>query len=91
VCWTSDEFDPDGSSGVFARRFNAAGDPLGTEFCIPKVFDGNQCGACIAATAPNEFAVSWIDKAPDHLGVFLQRFSFSRDEGPSSRAEKPNP
>ncbi len=77
VCWTSEGFDPDGSSGVFARRFNAAGVPLGAEFRVPGNLAGDQFGACVAATTPNEFAISWCDNAVDHKGVFVQRFRAS--------------
>jgi hypothetical protein len=86
VCWTSEGYDSDGSSGVFARRFNAAGAPLGAEFRVPGNLEGDQFGVCVAATTPNEFAISWCDNAVDHKGVFVQRFRASVPDSLSGKS-----
>jgi hypothetical protein len=76
VAWYS--FAPqDGSDGgVFGRRFDAAGSPLGGEFQINTNTTGLQCCPSVARDGTGRFVVTWTDHGP-FLGereVFAQRF-----------------
>jgi hypothetical protein len=50
--------DGDGS-GVFARRLDAAGNPIGTEFRVNESTTGAQGGAAVAMASAGEFVVVW--------------------------------
>ena len=70
--------DQDGSaSGVFGRRFNAFGAPLGTEFRVNSYTTSVQRRAAVAAAANGSFVVVWASGGQDGSseGIFGQRFS----------------
>jgi hypothetical protein len=64
-------------SGVFARRFNAAGQPLGGEFRANTTTTGLQADPTVAMDANGDFVVAWEgwDQDGSGLGVFAQRYS----------------
>ena len=60
VVWNS--FGQDGSqSGIFGRRFDDGGLPLGTEFQVNVVTTGFQSNPSVAMDAAGEFVVVWDD------------------------------
>jgi len=75
VCWMSDGQDGD-STGIFARRYNAAGIALGTEFQVNTYTDHYQAYPSIAAAASGDFIVAWESYAQDGsgAGVYAQRY-----------------
>lgn len=76
VAW--DSLYQDGSHrGVFGKRFNAAGSPLGSEFQVNTFTTGDQIGPAVAAGAAGDFVVAWNSKYQDGstYGVFGQRLS----------------
>jgi len=67
----------DGSgSGVFGRRFNAAGEPVGGEFPIPTETRGDQRRPVVAGHANGEFVVVWESERDDGgFDILARRFS----------------
>jgi hypothetical protein len=75
VAWTS--LGQDGSyGGVFGRRFDSAGSPLGSEFRINSHTTGDQRSPAIALDAGGNFVVAWNGYNQDGSGsgVFGHRF-----------------
>ena len=83
VVWHSQGQDGSGF-GTFAKRYSAAGVPLGAEFQVNTFTTGNQGEASVASNASGNFVVVWTSEfqdgggpgppGSDH-GVFGQRFS----------------
>ncbi|MCE9605259.1 MAG: cadherin repeat domain-containing protein [Planctomycetia bacterium] len=75
VVWTSAAQDGSGT-GVYGRRFDAAGNPLGAEFRINTTTAGNQTEAAVATDGAGNFLVTWSSQAQDGsgYGVYGQRF-----------------
>lgn len=77
VSWTSYGQDPDSSPGIYAKRYNSSGSPVGVEFRVNTHTSGDQIGSTIAALADGGFVVGWTaydqDPAGD-AGVYAQRF-----------------
>ena len=74
IVWDSSQ---DGSDlGIFGRRFDAAGMPLGDEFQINSHTSGQQGFPRIAGDGAGNFVVVWMSLAQDgsYEGVFAQRF-----------------
>jgi hypothetical protein len=77
VVWQSPQ---DGDAlGIFGRRFDAAGQPLGTEFQVNSYTTGQQGQPAVAMSASGEFVVVWRSASQDgdFYGVFGQRFGTS--------------
>src|SRR5689334_7228735 len=75
IVW--DSFDQDGDSyGVFARRFDSAGSPLGAEFQVNTYTTESQYEAVVAASRDGEFVVAWnsFGQDGDFQGIFARRF-----------------
>lgn len=77
ITWTSPpplpgEFTPqDGdASAVVARRFDAAGNPLGPEIVVNTSNAGYQHGSSVAVAEDGRFVIGWTDNET----VFFQRF-----------------
>lgn len=75
VTWTSAGQDGSGT-GVYGRRFDGAGNPLGGEFQVHTTTAGNQSETSVAADATGDFVVSWTSQGQDGsgLGIYAQRF-----------------
>jgi hypothetical protein len=76
VVWQS--IGQDGAGyGIFARRFDAAGTPLGADFRVNSYTTGEQTAPSIAAGADGRFVVAWESAGQDGSGdgVFAQRFN----------------
>ena len=84
VVWRS--FRDAGTSGIFARLFDPAGQPRGPEFQINTYTPGEQYGPEVAFDSSGSFQVVWWGPEPDtalNRGVFARRF------GPSGEPEGP--
>ncbi|MAT16783.1 MAG: hypothetical protein CMJ46_16110, partial [Planctomyces sp.] len=67
----------DGSDyGVFARRYDSSGTPLGGEFQVNSYISGTQYLSSAAITDTGEFLIAWTDQGQDGSshGVFAQRY-----------------
>jgi hypothetical protein len=79
VVWESYDLDNSGLA-VRARRFDAAGQPLGLEFTVNSYTTGNQAEPVIAVNVVGSFVVAWTSvlqdtpTVPDGPGVFAQPF-----------------
>lgn len=75
VAWQSRNQDGDGY-GVFARRYDAVGNPAGDEFRANSYTTSNQSEAAIATDANGNFLIAWESAGQDgsNDGVFAQRF-----------------
>jgi hypothetical protein len=73
VTW--EDAQKDGSSwGVFARRFDLDGMPLGPEFAVHTTTAGAQRSPRVAADALGNFVIAWEDWSTGDSDVRLQRF-----------------
>jgi hypothetical protein len=75
VTWAS--YQQDGSAyGVFARRFDSGGTPLGVEFQVNSYTVGGQGGGALAMAGSGDFVVAWVSYAGDgsDYRVFARRF-----------------
>jgi hypothetical protein len=75
VVWTSQH--QDGSYlGVFARRYDAAGAPLGPEFQVNTYTTANQYSGSVAVDGAGNFVVAWMSAGQDGSGngIFARRF-----------------
>ena len=93
VAWRSDQQD-DAMGNVYARRFDAAGQPLGDEFRVNSTLAGLQTGPSVATDADGNFIVAWEEVAVsrgDRAGVFARRYDrFGVAEGGEFRVNTTN-
>jgi streptogramin lyase len=89
VVWTSDI--QDGNGGVYAQRFDAAGQPVGAEF---RVGTSNEPwlrhseAPTVAMEDDGSFVVAWSDLRPDtwNREIYVRRYDAQgRDRGPEFR------
>ena len=77
IAWASD--GADGSSwAVSARRFDAAGVPLGAEFLVNQTTAGVQAFPAVATDAAGSFVVTWHSAeqdSPEEWDVYARRYS----------------
>ncbi|QDU82544.1 FG-GAP repeat protein [Polystyrenella longa] len=74
VTWTGK--GPTDANGVFARLFNAAGVPQGTEFQVNATDSGAQTNPSLTTDSAGGFAVVWHGNGTgDSAGVYFRRFS----------------
>jgi hypothetical protein len=62
---------------VFGRRFEAAGNPVGSEFLVPPSSAGTQTNPSVASGAGGEFVVAWQAGGFQYPDIFAQRFDAS--------------
>ena len=76
VAWQTENQDGSGLS-VYARRFNAQGQPLGGEFRVNTATQGDQSLPTIAMTPAGAFIIAWESAGQDGSGkgVYAQRFA----------------
>ncbi|WP_298938588.1 hypothetical protein, partial [uncultured Ruegeria sp.] len=73
VTWMSD--GQDGSYGVYAQRYDAAGEAFGSEFRVNGHTAGYQISQSITALSNGGFVVSWQSDGQDGgFDVYLQRY-----------------
>lgn len=73
VVWEDQVHDGSGY-GIFGRRFDPTGTPLGPEFQINTTSIGSQRGPKVAADAAGNFVVAWEDWSTGDADVRAQRF-----------------
>jgi hypothetical protein len=64
------------SNGVFARRFDANGTALGSEFLVNTTVDLGQSSPSVGFAADGSFVIAWqsFNQDGDGLGIFAQRY-----------------
>ncbi len=78
VTWHSENQDGAGTTGVFARRFNALGAPQGAELQVNSYTPGNQTRPAVDLETNGDFVIVWhSDQDASTFGVFGKRFSSS--------------
>ena len=90
VVWFSQSQDPDGSSGVFGRRFDATGSPMGGEFAIHETEAGSQWRPTVDLNASGQGVLTWISTDTQN-DVITRRFewldlAFSAGDGTGDAA-----
>ncbi len=73
VVWESQIHDGSGY-GVFARRFDASGVPLGPEFQVNTVTASDQLNPAVTADSTGSFVVLWNDSSSGNVRIRGQRF-----------------
>ena len=73
VVWQSAGQDGSGS-GVYAQRYNAAGDAVGGEFRVNTTTVNEQVYPAVAMDADGDFVVSWIGVVTGTPRIFAQRY-----------------
>ncbi|HTU10368.1 MAG TPA: tandem-95 repeat protein, partial [Allosphingosinicella sp.] len=76
VTWTSQAQDGDGN-GVYARRFDPTGAPIGSVFRVSGTQVGDQQDSAGAALTGGGFVIVWSSADGDDSGIFVQRYSSS--------------
>ena len=76
VVWQDAALDQS-NSGIFAQRYDADGNPLGTEFRVNTTVDQAQDSPAIAIDSAGNFVVTWVsdDQDGDEEGIYAQRFN----------------
>jgi hypothetical protein len=75
VAWTGYGAGDPSSNGVFARRYDDAGNPLGAQFLVNTTTFDRQLAPSISAPAEDGgFVVTWIGRDASLYGIFAQRF-----------------
>jgi len=65
------------ASGIYARRYDAAGNPLGADFRVNTFTAGVQTAASVATDSAGNFVVVWASQNQDTsgYGVYAQRYN----------------
>ncbi|MBE9102857.1 cadherin domain-containing protein, partial [Vacuolonema iberomarrocanum] len=78
VVWESD--GQDGSNtGIYGRRFDSSGNPLGAEFLINNTTTGRQQSPSVAMDQDGNFVVAWETENQDGaaFGIYARRYDSS--------------
>jgi S-layer family protein len=84
VVWESQLQDGD-LFGVFGRRFDPTGAPLGPEFQVNQATLGDQTQASVALDAQGRFTVAWRGEDASAGGIFVRQFTAAGPVGPERR------
>ena len=79
IAWESEFQDPDSSTGVYARRFDANGVALGSEFRLNTAIANNQWGPNISVADSGEFVTVWESEFQDGSGWGIYAQQYDRD------------
>jgi hypothetical protein len=77
VSWQSQTQDESGY-GIYARRYNSSGLPIGSEFRVNTFTTDNQKETSVAMDSNGEFVISWnssYDQDGEGYGIFAQRYN----------------
>ncbi|MBI3450233.1 MAG: hypothetical protein HY049_15130 [Acidobacteria bacterium] len=79
VAWTGYGQQDGSGGGIFARRFDSAGTPFGSDFQVNTYTENYQSRASISMSPAGAFVVAWQSYMQDGSsnGVFAQRFDAS--------------
>jgi hypothetical protein len=75
VTWASQGQDGSGW-GVYAQRYNAAGNPVGSEFRVNTTTAGDQTNPAVAMDSAGDFVIAWQSQGQDGSGwgIYAQRY-----------------
>lgn len=75
VVWSSNKQDGNGQ-GVYARRYDSFGNPLGGEFRVNSTTNNDQEFSTVAMDATGDFVITWSSNNQDGngWGVYAQRY-----------------
>ncbi|MCY2954359.1 MAG: hypothetical protein NTU53_20705 [Planctomycetota bacterium] len=78
ISWENCNPDAD-RYGVYARRYNAARLPFGSEFLVNTRTAGSQYNPSVAADANGNFVIAWTSEQQDGsgTGVYVQRYELT--------------
>jgi hypothetical protein len=79
VAWEGNYQDGDGY-GIYARRYDSSGQPLGPEFRVNDVTAGDQRLPSVALDSSGNFVVAWESGDGSATGVFAKRFDATGQE-----------
>jgi hypothetical protein len=76
VTWTSGGQDGAGY-GIYAQRYNAAGEAVGSEFRVNSYTTDYQVSPAVAMNAAGNFVVTWMSNVQDGSGwgIYAQRYN----------------
>ena len=76
VAWASHGQD-NSYDGIFARRYDASGRPVGSEFQVNTYFMNNQTRPSVAMGPDGSFVVAWLsyNQEGHDSGIYAQRFT----------------
>jgi phosphoheptose isomerase len=72
ITWQSADAD---GEGIFARRFDASGNPVGGEIAVNNVTVDEQTDPSIAVANDGSFVISWTGYAGSKTDVFARQFN----------------
>ncbi len=74
IAWESNYQDGDGYA-IYARKYNAAGTPLTSEFAVNQTTLGDQQNAAVSIDTAGDFVVAWQSPDANGYGVFARRYN----------------
>lgn len=74
VVWASQNQDGSGW-GIYAQRYDAAGNPQGGEFRVNATTSGDQVDPAVAMDDAGNFVVTWTSSDGANTGIFAQRYN----------------
>jgi hypothetical protein len=77
VVWEGSSSQDGNASGIFGKRFDSAGNTLGTEFRVNSYTTQGQYDPSVASDASGNFVVVWEGRGQGGSGVFGQRYDSS--------------
>jgi hypothetical protein len=76
IAWQSMNQDPNGTPGIYAQRYNAAGAAQGGEFRVNTTTTDVQAFPAAAMDADGDFVIAWHSVNQDpNIGVYAQRYN----------------
>jgi hypothetical protein len=82
VAWTTDSFSYEDLVNVYARRFDAAGQPLGPDFRVNVRIEDEQESPQVAVSANGDFVIGWVSWAGEGEFFDIMVRRFARDGTP---------
>ena len=75
VVWTSVGQDPDGSNGIFAKRYDNLGAVVTDEFQVNNITDRDQSFSRVAMDDAGDFVVVWSSRNANDYDVHARRYN----------------
>ncbi|MEM8637664.1 MAG: S8 family serine peptidase [Cyanobacteria bacterium P01_G01_bin.54] len=64
-----------GYEGIFARRFDAGGNPVGNDFLVNNTTPGFQNQPAVATLTDGGYIITWTGADPDGTGIYSRRYN----------------
>src|SRR5256885_130634 len=76
IAWNSFNEDAPNAFGIYARRYNALGGALGSQFLVNTTTASDQAAPVVAMDATGDFIIAWQSRDQDGsgYGIYAQRF-----------------